>query len=253
MEALDKLSRNIEEEADKPVLTLVPAGTSLSALPNYIDFCCSQGKSQGGSTSTRRSGPGGASSRLDAVQEDHSRPGNMDTMLCTVRGDSRTPTTRQDTRTDGVPRDHCQGELEVQMAQLDCVRPEFPPGSSQQHRPVLPGHGWTQASMPNVLLAVSADNWCTHCQGLDHTSSRCPFNPQKRTWSAAFQAPSSSKAVCTRYNKYAGDCRYGKYCTAAVLVGNKAIGRASAREKLDTGLGKSDNKTKHEKVLSFHE
>lgn len=74
--------------------------------------------------------------------------------------------------------------------------------------------------------AVSPENWCTQCQGLDHTSARCPYRPPKRSWGAAFgqapapapprpSQPTANGATCFKYNKYNGDCRYGKQCRFA--------------------------------------
>lgn len=70
--------------------------------------------------------------------------------------------------------------------------------------------------------AISPENWCSQCQGLDHTSARCPYKQQKRSWGAAFgqnpprsAQPTTSGAVCFKYNKYSGDCRYGKQCRYA--------------------------------------
>lgn len=70
--------------------------------------------------------------------------------------------------------------------------------------------------------ARSAENWCSHCQALDHSSLRCPYKPQKRSWGAAFgqalpPSPSSGSAgasgsVCLKFNRFNGDCRYGRQC-----------------------------------------
>lgn len=71
--------------------------------------------------------------------------------------------------------------------------------------------------------ARTAENWCTTCQGVDHPSTRCPFRTHKRSWSSAFGSQGSQKAarspnpnpagrlgVCIKYNRFNGDCRYGK-------------------------------------------
>ena len=72
--------------------------------------------------------------------------------------------------------------------------------------------------------ARAAENWCSHCQGLDHSSMRCPYKPQKRSWGTAFGQPpqaslakavptgSHSGTVCMKYNRFNGDCRFGKQC-----------------------------------------
>ena len=71
--------------------------------------------------------------------------------------------------------------------------------------------------------ARTAENWCSHCQGLDHSSLRCPFKPQKRSWGSAFGQPAPAApgkpvppgaggTVCQKYNRFNGDCHYGKQC-----------------------------------------
>ena len=37
--------------------------------------------------------------------------------------------------------------------------------------------------------ALSAENWCSRCQCLDHTAWNCPVNPKKRQWSSPAGAP----------------------------------------------------------------
>lgn len=78
--------------------------------------------------------------------------------------------------------------------------------------------------------ARSSENWCSLCQSLDHATGDCPARPsRKRPWSAGgsqpwpagsqpgpYQRAGSSKReqhpVCVKYNKYDGDCRFGKLC-----------------------------------------
>ena len=69
---------------------------------------------------------------------------------------------------------------------------------------------------------ASSENWCSKCQGLDHQSADCPYAARKRPWSAggpgAASVPQarnnnwSGQEVCKKYNKFNGDCRYGKSC-----------------------------------------
>ena len=74
-------------------------------------------------------------------------------------------------------------------------------------------------------MAVSAEGWCKHCQSIEHASEACPIRPQgarKRPWQptpgsvAQFNPPakkaSAGSTVCIKYNKYAGDCKYGAKC-----------------------------------------
>lgn len=68
--------------------------------------------------------------------------------------------------------------------------------------------------------ARTMENWCATCQGLDHSSARCPYRSQKRPWSAAFghvqagRAPVASGAAghCIKYNRFNGDCKFGAKC-----------------------------------------
>lgn len=65
--------------------------------------------------------------------------------------------------------------------------------------------------------ALSTENWCAKCQGLDHSSQNCPYRPRKRPWSAVGGASSSPSrhdqgVVCIKYNKFNGDCKFGREC-----------------------------------------
>ena len=66
--------------------------------------------------------------------------------------------------------------------------------------------------------AVSAENWCTRCQCLDHTTSSCLYHPRKRQWLNTGGGSSTStqgrheQQICIKYNKFNGDCRFGKEC-----------------------------------------
>ena len=57
--------------------------------------------------------------------------------------------------------------------------------------------------------ALSRENWCDKCQSLDHSSSNCPSRPRK---SIAPQGQQSSEDVCRKYNRFNGDCKFGKEC-----------------------------------------
>ncbi len=69
--------------------------------------------------------------------------------------------------------------------------------------------------------ALSTDNWCHNCQTLDHTPNTCPLRPRKRSWGTAVgqsamgqSALSSnrSREVCHRYNRFGGECKFGREC-----------------------------------------
>lgn len=67
---------------------------------------------------------------------------------------------------------------------------------------------------------LCSENWCARCQSLEHPSHRCPLRPSKRSWSSAFgqgqgppkQDQAQSAPACIKFNKYNGDCKFGKQC-----------------------------------------
>lgn len=65
--------------------------------------------------------------------------------------------------------------------------------------------------------AISAENWCTRCQCLDHTTSSCPYRPRKKQWTGVGGSSSTStqgrqeQQICIKY-KFNGDCKFGKEC-----------------------------------------
>ena len=64
---------------------------------------------------------------------------------------------------------------------------------------------------------VQGEGWCTTCQGVDHTTADCPFQPRKQPRPAAASPPqrgagAPTNEVCRKYNKFNGDCSYGQRC-----------------------------------------
>ena len=66
--------------------------------------------------------------------------------------------------------------------------------------------------------AVSAENWCAKCQYLDHTSVNCPYRQRKSPWHSMAGAGASQpmsrneQQICMKFNKFNGDCKFGKDC-----------------------------------------
>ena len=65
--------------------------------------------------------------------------------------------------------------------------------------------------------ALSSENWCSKCQGLDHSSINCPYRPRKRSWSTdnspgTYPSGRNEQQVCMKYNRFNGDCKFGKEC-----------------------------------------
>ena len=63
---------------------------------------------------------------------------------------------------------------------------------------------------------ITGEGWCQTCQTLDHTSQTCPTRPSKRTWETAMgtggQQRQAGAEVCGKFNKFAGDCKFGHNC-----------------------------------------
>lgn len=63
--------------------------------------------------------------------------------------------------------------------------------------------------------AISSENWCAHCQSLDHTIQSCPARPRRRPWSTAPVGPPQQGArneICQKFNRFNGDCKFGRGC-----------------------------------------
>ena len=63
--------------------------------------------------------------------------------------------------------------------------------------------------------AISNENWCTRCQCLDHATSSCPYRPRKKPWNSVGGTALQGKQeqpICIKYNKFNGDCKFGKEC-----------------------------------------
>ncbi len=92
-----------------------------------------------------------------------------------------------------------------------------------------PSQSWARVD-PSIYAqcftgqALSSENWCTRCQCIDHTTASCPYRPRKKPWHSAGgagpaspsgrqeQAAGRQAQVCIKYNKFDGDCKFGKEC-----------------------------------------
>lgn len=88
-----------------------------------------------------------------------------------------------------------------------------------------PNQSWAKVD-PSIYAqcftgqALNAESWCARCQNLDHTSANCPFRQRKRSWNTAMGSGGSQahnrtgldSQVCLKYNKFNGDCKFGKDC-----------------------------------------
>ena len=92
---------------------------------------------------------------------------------------------------------------------------------------VRPDPGVYAQSFTNY--ALSAEGWCKHCHSVDHISETCPTrpkptNPRKRGFAFPHPpttkrplipsplAPSIDETICRKYNRYDGDCHFGREC-----------------------------------------
>ena len=72
--------------------------------------------------------------------------------------------------------------------------------------------------------ALSAEGWCKYCHSVDHISDTCPARPKsmyprKRVAGSTYPLtskrpaiPAADDAICKKYNRYDGDCHFGKNC-----------------------------------------
>ena len=82
------------------------------------------------------------------------------------------------------------------------------------------------------------ENWCRTCQSVEHASASCPFqSTRKRAWSGPSGpgSPSGTDDVCRKYNKYNGDCRYGRDCKYKHVCSSCQGAHPAARCKAGAG------------------
>ncbi len=62
---------------------------------------------------------------------------------------------------------------------------------------------------------INAENWCSVCRSLEHTATACPSRATRKcTWPGS-PARGANQEVCQKYNRFNGDCRYGRDCKFA--------------------------------------
>ena len=124
-----------------PSQQLVSTGAGLPSLPKktvdrirsneYIDFAelpPARGKS--------RQLPQVLDGQVIVLQAAHllqcdPRPGNVESMLCSLCGSVGSSPTGKASRADGLPVLHCQSQRKIQMAVLGGLRPKFSPRCSR--------------------------------------------------------------------------------------------------------------------------
>ena len=81
-------------------------------------------------------------------------------------------------RADGLSGRYRKGQQKVQVAIMDCVRPKLSSGGSRKPKPVV-GESGAKPVCP-MFYGAGSEGWCTTCQGVDHSTADCPFQPRKR-------------------------------------------------------------------------
>ena len=88
-----------------------------------------------------------------------------------------------------------------------------------------PSQSWAKVD-PSIYAqcftgqGLSTESWCARCHSLDHTSASCPYCQRKRSWNTTMGSATTSMhgkmelnpPVCIKYNKFNGDCKFGKEC-----------------------------------------
>ena len=91
--------------------------------------------------------------------------------------------------------------------------------SFSQERAGTSGQSWAKVDPSIYSLCFTCqtnswENWCVNFQSIDHMLRTCPARPWKRSWSVAMNNPSkqqhSKLEICCKFNRFAGDCKYGK-------------------------------------------
>ena len=229
LEALNRLNRSIEDEAEKAATAMVPAGTGLAALPKklvdkmvageYVDFAeLPPAKGKARAVPQALEGQVLVVQAADLMQSRKIIPDLATWVQCYALYVAAIAPHKP----ERVPELMAyQGA--IAKASLKYKWPSWIVYDQNFRQEVAnnPSQSWARVD-PSMYAqcftgqAISPDNWCARCQCLDHTSAQCPFKPQKRPWSTAFAASASPRAqnpgICTRYNKFGGDCRYGKDC-----------------------------------------
>ncbi len=93
--------------------------------------------------------------------------------------------------------------------------------SFRQEMSGITGASWAKVDPSSYSLCVTgqasaAENWCPNCHTVEHTQQTCPIGPRKcqqtSTWSSTPQSAGKSSKVCRWYNRFAGNCKFGRDC-----------------------------------------
>ena len=91
--------------------------------------------------------------------------------------------------------------------------------SFRQEMASSPGQSWSRVDPTIYSLCfygqnITAENWCPNCQSMDHLAVDCPVKGRKRPWSMGADSPKQAgrSDVCLKYNRFQGDCKFGRGC-----------------------------------------
>ena len=101
---------------------------------------------------------------------------------------------------------------------------------------------------------VQGEGWCTICQGVDHSTADCPFQPRKRPRLAMVSSsppPQGAKTseVCQKFNRFGGDCSYGRKCKFAPVCNVCKCPHPVSRCRSQPGQGQPRCRGKAEHLL----
>jgi len=126
--------------------------------------------------------------------EDNFKPGHVVTMLRLVRGSDCNSTASEGTRASGLP-DHWPSWIVYDQV-------------FRQEMAVAKRQSWAKVDLFTYLVSffsqnINAENWCSMCQSLDHTSVAWPARvPRKQAWPGMLPGGLRRpwQEICQKYN-----------------------------------------------------
>ena len=92
-------------------------------------------------------------------------------------------------------------------------------------------------------MSITQEGWCKVCQSIDHSTDSCPLKQVTKRPAAPLPAAAGKrfqpepKAVCIKYNKYDGDCKFRKACrylhVCSFCEGPHPVTRCGTRKKAE--------------------
>ena len=101
-------------------------------------------------------------------------------------------------------------------------------------------HSWARVypSLYSVCFFgqnASADNWCGRCQSLDHASTACPMQQnRKRPWptdSSSVPHRTSRMEICQKFNQFNAVCKFARNVSSGTHAADAAT-RTRSRDAM---------------------